>query len=146
MEKRWVLKKDAKTETIIQLIEQLGVSRPLANILGQRKIANFDQAKTFFPPALGDLHDPFLMLGMIQAVERIQTAITEGENILVYGDYDVDGTTAVATMFMYLTRTYPQVDYYIPDRYTEGYGISMQSIDFALDNSFSFDYFTGLWN
>ncbi len=137
MEKRWVLKKDAKTETIIQLIEQLGVSRPLANILGQRKIANFDQAKTFFRPSLGDLHDPFLMTGMKQAVERIQKAICEGENILVYGDYDVDGTTAVATMFMYLTRTYPQVDYYIPDRYTEGYGISMQSIDFALDNSFS---------
>lgn len=137
MEKRWVLKKDAETETIIQLIEQLGVSRPLANILGQRKIANFDQAKTFFRPALGDLHDPFLMLGMAQAVERVQKAIAEGENILVYGDYDVDGTTAVATMFMYLTRSYPQVEFYIPDRYTEGYGISMQSIDFALDNSFS---------
>lgn len=137
MEKRWVLKKDAETETIVQLIEQLGVSRPLANILGQRKIANFDQAKTFFRPSLADLHDPFLMAGMKDAVERIHKAIAEGENILVYGDYDVDGTTAVATMFMYLTRSYPQVEFYIPDRYTEGYGISMQSIDFALDNSFS---------
>lgn len=137
MEKRWVIKPDADQNTIVRLIEQIGVSRPLANILGQRNIGDFDQAKTFFRPSLDELHDPFLMANMVEAVERVETAIYNNENILIYGDYDVDGTTSVAMMVEYLMRSYEQVGYYIPDRYTEGYGVSMQGVDFAIDNSFS---------
>lgn len=137
MEKRWVIKKDAGQDTIIRLIEQLGISRPLANILGQRGIQNFDESRFFFRPTLTELHNPFLMHGMEAAVDRIEAAILANENILVYGDYDVDGTTAVALMYEYLTKDYEQVGYYIPDRYAEGYGISRTGVDFAIDNSFS---------
>lgn len=137
MEKRWVIKKDAEQDTIIRLIEQLGISRPLANILGQRGIHNFEESKAFFRPMLMELHNPFLMQGMEAAVQRIEAAIIANENILVYGDYDVDGTTAVALMYEYLTKDYEQVGYYIPDRYAEGYGISRTGVDFAIDNSFS---------
>jgi single-stranded-DNA-specific exonuclease len=137
MDKRWVFKESTDQDTIVRLIEQLGVSKPIATILGQRKIQNFEAAKAFFRPSLDELHDPFEMLNMTLAVERISTAILNGENILVYGDYDVDGTTSVALIYEYLTREYEQVGYYIPDRYKEGYGISMQGVDFAIDNSFS---------
>lgn len=137
MDKRWVFKESTDQDTIVRLIEQLGVSKPIATILGQRKIQNFEAAKAFFRPSLDELHDPFEMLNMQLAVERISTAILNGENILVYGDYDVDGTTSVALIYEYLTREYEQVGYYIPDRYKEGYGISMTGVDFAIDNSFS---------
>lgn len=137
MEKRWVIQKNAELDTIIVLIEQLGISKPIANILAQRGITNFNQAKTFFRPLLQDLHDPFLMKGMDEAVNRIQTAILNNENILIYGDYDVDGTTAVAAVYSFLTGLYDQVGYYIPDRYKEGYGVSRAGVDFAIDNSFS---------
>ncbi len=137
MDKRWVYKKDTDQDTIVRLIEQLGVTKPIATILGQRGIQNFEAAKAFFRPDLDELHDPFEMLNMVLAVERISTAILNQENILIYGDYDVDGTTAVALMYEYLTREYEQVGYYIPDRYKEGYGISRDGVDFAIDNSFT---------
>lgn len=137
MEKRWVLKPETDQNILVRLIEQLGVSKPIANILGQRGINSFDQAKDFFRPDIEMRHDPFLMKGMVEAVNRIEEAVANGENILIYGDYDVDGTTSVAMMYKYLTETYEQVGYYIPDRYKEGYGISMQGMDFAIDNSFS---------
>lgn len=137
MEKRWVLKKEANQDTLVRLIEEVGVSRPLANLLGQRGIHNFNEAKAFFRPTLNDLHNPFLMEGMVAAVERIETAVLNSENILIYGDYDVDGTTSVAMMYEFLTSEYEQVGYYIPDRYKEGYGISRAGVDFAIDNSFS---------
>jgi len=137
MEKKWVIQKDTEIDTVVNLIEGLGVSKPIANLLGQRGIQNFEQAKVFFRPQLSDLHDPFLMKGMQAAVDRIQDAIANNENILVYGDYDVDGTTAVAAVYSYLTTYYGQVGYYIPDRYKEGYGVSKIGVDFAIDNSFS---------
>ena len=137
MEKRWVIKGNPDQEDIIRLIEQIGVSRPLATILGQRNIRDYESAKAFFRPSLADLHDPFLMKGMREAVDRIQTAIANSENILIFGDYDVDGTTAVALLCEFLGKTYDQVGYYIPDRYKEGYGVSMDGIDFAIANSFS---------
>lgn len=137
MEKKWVIQKSTELETVITLIEELGVSKPIANLLGQRGIDNYEQAKAFFRPRLNDLHDPFLMKGMQEAVDRIQDAIANNENILVYGDYDVDGTTAVAAVYSYLTTFYEQIGYYIPDRYKEGYGVSRTGVDFAIDNSFS---------
>lgn len=137
MEKRWVIKPNPEREIVTKLIEEVGVTRPVASILAQRGITNFDQAKAFFRPEIGDLHDPFLMKDMHLAVDRIEQAIASNENILIYGDYDVDGTTAVALMYSYLTSSYDQVGYYIPDRYKEGYGISQDGIDFAEDNSFS---------
>jgi len=137
MEKKWVLKKETSQQTLIKLIEEIGVSRPLANILGQREIHNFEEAKSFFRPKIETLHNPYLMLNMAAAVDRIEQAILQNENILVYGDYDVDGTTAVALMYEYLIKDYTQVEYYIPDRYKEGYGISKMGVDFAIDNSFT---------
>lgn len=137
MEKRWVIKEETEQQTIIELIEELGVSKPIANVLGQRGISTFEQAKAYFRPNLEELHDPFLMKGMNEAVDRIEEAISNHENILIYGDYDVDGTTAVSLLFSYLHQDYEQIGYYIPDRYSEGYGISMQGVDFAINNSFS---------
>lgn len=137
MDKRWLIKKPASREVVAKLIEELGVSRPVANILAQRGVKNFDDAKKFFRPELKHLHDPFLMKNMSAAVDRIERAIAANENILIYGDYDVDGTTAVTLVYDYLTQDYGQVGYYIPDRYKEGYGLSDAGVDFAIDNSFS---------
>ena len=137
MEKRWVFKPDPEREIIAELIEKVGVSRPIATIMAQRGIKSYDEAKAFFRPDFDGLHDPFLMHGMEAAVNRVEQAIAANENILVYGDYDVDGTTAVALMYSFITSEYEQVGYYIPDRYKEGYGVSQSGIDFALDNSFT---------
>lgn len=137
MEKRWVIKDNPEREVVAKLIEEVGVSRPVASILAQRGIRSFDAAKSFFRPEIKDLHDPFLMKGMSAAVDRIEQAIARNENILIYGDYDVDGTSSVALMYSFLTSEYDQVGYYIPDRYKEGYGISKAGIEFAEDNSFS---------
>ena len=109
----------------------------LCEILVQRGIKTFDEAKHFFRPSLTDLHDPFLMKDMDMAVNRIIEAIGNGEKILIYGDYDVDGTTSVALVFLFLKNIYANIDYYIPNRYKEGYGISFQGIDFAAANNFS---------
>jgi single-stranded-DNA-specific exonuclease len=137
MEKRWVLKQQGDRSLVEQLAAELKIDQPLANLLVQRGIHNFDEAKAFFRPTLDDLYDPFLMKDMDAAISRIDTAIRNHEKILVYGDYDVDGTTAVALVYTFLRKFYDQLDFYIPDRYTEGYGISVKGIDFAADNKFS---------
>jgi len=133
---RWTLKPSPSLEKVKNLSEALSISETLASLLVQRTIESFEQARLFFRPSLDDLHDPFLMQDMLQAVERIELAILEEENILVFGDYDVDGTTAVSLMSSYLKSYYPNVASYIPDRYEEGYGVSYQGIDFADDNDF----------
>jgi len=133
--KRWTLK-TADEQSIQQLTEQLKIDPVLCKLLAQRGIHNYDEAKNFFRPQLDMLHDPFLMLNMDTAVERIQKAIENSEKILVYGDYDVDGTTSVALVYGFLKEFYPHMDYYIPDRYKEGYGISMQGVDFAAEHGF----------
>ncbi|WP_349352227.1 MULTISPECIES: single-stranded-DNA-specific exonuclease RecJ [unclassified Flagellimonas] len=134
---RWTIKPKPEQEAIDQLSEALGVENLVAQLLIQRGITNFEEAKAFFRPELTHLHDPFLMKDMDKAVQRIEQAIAKGENMLVYGDYDVDGTTSVALMSSFLVETYPNVATYIPDRYLEGYGISFQGIDFAADNDVS---------
>ncbi len=131
---RWTLKAQAEKENIEYLANTLGVSPMVASILLQRNICTFEEAKSFFRPQLSDLHDPFSMSGMSEAVNRIFGAVENEENILVYGDYDVDGTTAVSLLSSYLLEKYPNVATYIPDRYKEGYGVSFQGIDYANDN------------
>ena len=134
---RWRLKPVPEKEKISQLANELSIDTLVAQLLIQRGIETFDEAKSFFRPDINDLHDPYLMKDMELAVERIEQAIENQENILIYGDYDVDGTTAVSLVFSYLNSFYPNVATYIPDRYEEGYGISYQGIDFAQDNNFS---------
>lgn len=134
---RWTIKPKPKQEDIDTLANALNVDSLVAQLLLQRGISTFEEAKHFFRPQLSDLHDPFLMKDMDIAVHRIEEAIYNGENILVYGDYDVDGTTAVALMSSYLLSYYPNVATYIPDRYDEGYGVSFKGIDFAEDNDFT---------
>jgi single-stranded-DNA-specific exonuclease len=131
---RWTIKPKPEQKSIDQLSEALGVDDLVAQLLLQRGITNYEEAKAFFRPELSHLHDPFLMKDMDKAVQRIEQAMSKGENILVYGDYDVDGTTSVALMSSFLMESYPNVATYIPDRYGEGYGISFQGIDFAADN------------
>jgi single-stranded-DNA-specific exonuclease len=137
MEKRWTLKAQGDKEKVDALAKELGVSNNIANLLIQREICNYEEAKAFFRPQLSDLHDPFLLKDMEKAIERIKTAIDSKEKILIYGDYDVDGTSAVALVYTYFKRFTDNIEFYIPDRYLEGYGISMQSIDFADENGFS---------
>lgn len=134
---RWTLKPKPESEKVIALAEALGVDTIIATLLLQRGIESFDAARAFFRPSLNDLHDPYLMKDMREAVDRIEAAIASEENILVYGDYDVDGTTSVALVSSFLKTFYPNVATYIPDRYEEGYGISYMGIDFAHDNDFS---------
>ena len=130
MEKRWVYKENGKDEVVASLAKELSIDTYLSNLLVQRGIHSFDEAKTYFRPQLNDLHDPFLMKDMEKAIDRILLAVEKGEKILIYGDYDVDGTTAVALVYTFLFSFYKKVDFYIPDRDTEGYGISYQGIDF----------------
>ena len=134
---RWTIKAKPKTEQIDQLAKALKVDCLVAQLLLQRGIDTYEKAKDFFRPQLEDLHDPFLMKDMDIAVNRIETAIANNENILVFGDYDVDGTSAVALVSSYLLNYYPNVATYIPDRYDEGYGVSYTGIDFAEDNGFT---------
>jgi single-stranded-DNA-specific exonuclease len=135
MEKRWVVKEKGDTAVVKQLAGALGVSVSLANLMAQRNISSAEDATAFFNPSLDYLHDPFLMKDMNIAVDRISTAIKKNERILVYGDYDVDGTTAVALMYSFLKDQYSNVEYYIPDRYKEGYGVSFQGLDYAYQNN-----------
>ncbi len=137
MEKIWKLKEKGNEHDINHLANSLNINKILANLLVQRGIKTYAEAKSFFRPELTDLHDPFLMKDMDKAVERINLAIKNKENILVYGDYDVDGTTSVALIYSYFAEKYPHLDYYIPDRYSQGYGISYQGIEFAAKNNFS---------
>lgn len=134
---RWTIKPKPSEEKIKHLAQALNVEDFVATLLIQRGIETFDQAKDFFRPQLDQLHDPFLMKDMDKAVSRIELAIKNQENILVFGDYDVDGTTAVSLVSSYLKSHYPNIATYIPDRYDEGYGISFKGIDFADDNGFS---------
>ncbi|MBK5191911.1 MAG: single-stranded-DNA-specific exonuclease RecJ [Flavobacteriaceae bacterium] len=134
---RWTLKPKPNRETLSKLASDLGVEIPIAAMLVQRGIENFEDAKKFFRPSLDDLHDPYLMKDMDLAIDRIEKAIASEENIMVYGDYDVDGTTSVALLSSYLKSFYPNVVSYIPDRYEEGYGVSYKGIDFAADNDIS---------
>lgn len=167
MDKRWNIKEQANSVEIEKLSSELnGLDETLTNILLQRKIDSFEKAKSFFRPSLDEIHDPFLMKDMDKAVDRLQQAIKNQENILIYGDYDVDGTTSVSLVYSYLKNFYPALnqqtekvgqinpidnkdenqpdnykrqfglEYYIPDRYTEGYGISYKGIDYAVDNDF----------
>lgn len=135
MDKRWVLKEKGDSVVVKQLADSLGVSISLANLMVQRNITSPGEANSFFQPSLDYLHDPFMMKDMNIAVDRISSAISKNEKILVYGDYDVDGTTAVALMYSFLKEQYSNVLYYIPDRYKEGYGVSIIGLDYASENN-----------
>lgn len=134
---RWTIKPKTDPAKTTALSEALQVDEVVASLLMQRGIESYDDAKKFFRPSLEDLHDPFLMKDMDKAVSRIEKAISENENILVFGDYDVDGTSSVALMSSYLKTRTDAVATYIPDRYEEGYGVSYMGIDFAHDNGFT---------
>lgn len=137
MQKRWVEAPVEQPGLIQKLQAALQLDEVLAKLLVLRDIHSFEAAREFFRPELGHLHDPFLMKDMEQAVERIEKAILSGEKILVFGDYDVDGTTAVALVYSFFKKLHPQIDFYIPDRYHEGYGISFKGIDYAEEQGFS---------
>ncbi len=134
----WIYRKLTEPQIEIQkkLANELSISPILAQLLVQRDIFTFEDARSFFRPDLSDLHDPFLMADMQNAVDRLTVAMQKNEKILVYGDYDVDGTTSVSLVYKFLKQFYSNIDFYIPDRYTEGYGISVQGIDFAAANDF----------
>ncbi len=135
---RWEVKEKSSEKAIKDLSFALNNLNPtLTNVLIQRSITDYEKAKSFFRPNLHETHSPFLMQDMDKAVERIEQAIKNNENILVFGDYDVDGTTSVALVYSYLKNYYSNLGYYIPDRYAEGYGISFQGIDFAKENNYS---------
>ena len=134
---RWNVKPEPEKEKIAQLSSALQIDVSLAKLLCQRNIETFEEAKMFFRPSLDDLYDPFLMKDMDLAVRRIEEAISNDESILIYGDYDVDGTTSVSLLYSYLSTLTPKIATYIPDRYDEGYGVSLKGIDFAEDNGFS---------
>ena len=137
MEKRWEFIPAGEPNLVKKIGDALTIEPTIANLLIQRGISDFDTAKIFFRPEITSLHNPFLMKGMEKAISRMEKAIEAGEKILIYGDYDVDGTTAVALLYSFLNSFYANIDYYIPDRYNEGYGISFQGIDYAYTNSFS---------
>jgi single-stranded-DNA-specific exonuclease len=136
MEKRWVFRESGEPALVRKLSAELGLPESLANLMVQRDIKSSREADAFFNPHLGLLHDPFLMKDMNLAVDRLSTAVKRNEKVLVYGDYDVDGTTAVALVYSFLREQYSNVGFYIPDRYKEGYGISFQGIDFAVENNY----------
>ena len=136
VEKIWKLREGADADNVRQLSSELGVDPVLAELLVQRGVRTFEQARAFFRPSLDDLHDPFMMTDMDKAVERVHSAIECGEKILVYGDYDVDGTTAVSLVYTFLHRLTRHLDFYIPERYDEGYGVSYKGIDWAAENGF----------
>jgi len=138
METKWILNKSVDKQQVAEIVKVLNIDENLATLLVQRGITNYEEAKTFFRPSLSLLHDPFLMKDMDKAVERVLRAIQDGEKVLVYGDYDVDGTTAVAVVYTYLKPFFKKkkIEFYIPDRYEEGYGISFKGIDYAAENGF----------
>lgn len=131
MTRAWKIKANGHAEDIRRLADELSVDPVVATLLVQRGITTFEKARAFFRPDLSLLHDPFLMNDMEAAVRRLETAVKKGEKILVYGDYDVDGTTSVAMVYSFIRKYHREVDYYIPDRYAEGYGISFMGMDYA---------------
>ncbi|MDX2442807.1 MAG: single-stranded-DNA-specific exonuclease RecJ [Bacteroidales bacterium] len=137
MEKSWIVKEQGDKKEVDSLAKALDIKESIANLLVLRDIKSFDKARQFFRPKLDELYDPFLMKDMTQAIDRIGTAINRHERILIYGDYDVDGTTAVALVYAFFRDHYDNLGFYIPNRYSEGYGISTQGIDFASENNYS---------
>jgi single-stranded-DNA-specific exonuclease len=137
MNKRWLSKEIPARDKIESLSAAINVNPYLSAVLVQRGIEDFECARRFFRPSLSDLHDPFLMKGMHTAVTRLKAALDANEKILIYGDYDVDGTTAVALVYCFLTRFHPHCEVYIPDRNDEGYGVSHTGIEWAAENDFT---------
>ena len=135
LKKKWVFKPEPKSDVVNQLQNKLGINKSICQLLAQRGIDSFDKAKDFFRPTKHQIHDPMLMMNMTEAIERIKKAVNKKEKILIYGDYDVDGTTAVAMVYSFFKEQYENISYYIPDRYTEGYGISLKSIDYSKQNN-----------
>ncbi len=134
---KWILKPQGDKQLVENLSKELNIATPIANMLVQRNITTFDEAKDFFRPSLEKLHNPFLMQDMQKAIERLNNALQNNEKILIYGDYDVDGTTSVALVYSFLHTIHENIDYYIPDRYKEGYGISFAGVDYAEENNCS---------
>lgn len=137
MNKRWVIKERGDPEIVQQLSRDLNINTLLSTLLVQRGVKTFEDARSFFRPKLLQLHDPFLMKDMDKAVYRVEKAIRNHEKILIYGDYDVDGTTAVALVYTFLKSIYREVGFYIPDRYSEGYGVSKTGIEYAAENNYT---------
>ena len=137
MQKKWVVVPKLDKDLINRLSGELNVSEILANLLTQRGVKSYDDARIFFKPDLQDIHDPYLMQDMKKSVERVEQAIQNKEKILVFGDYDVDGTSAVALVYSFLKNMTDNIEYYVPDRYVEGYGISVQSVEYAREYGFS---------
>ncbi|MBO7367089.1 MAG: DHH family phosphoesterase, partial [Paludibacteraceae bacterium] len=139
MESRWIINNLSEEDERCKnsLVEELKISPTLCQLLVQRGIRTMEDARQFFHPQLSHIHDPFLLNDMDKAVERVNRALGKKEKILIYGDYDVDGTTAVALVYKFLQQFYSNIDFYIPDRYDEGYGISYKGIDYASENGFS---------
>lgn len=137
MQKRWTVKADGEAALVKTLAKQLNINHTLTNLLVQRGVRSFEEAKHFFRPLIEHLHDPFLMKDMDKAIERIEQAMARQEKILIFGDYDVDGTTAVSLVYTFLKARYEHLDFYIPDRYKEGYGISNIGIDWAHENNYT---------
>ena len=135
LNKKWLLKPEPEIETVNKLQQELGIHRSICQLLVQRNINSFEKARRFFRPTGVQIHNPMLMKNMAEAINRIKNALKKNENILVYGDYDVDGTTAVAMVYSFFKKHHQKISYYIPDRYAEGYGISLKSIDFAKENN-----------
>ena len=136
-ERKWQVKEVTDLEAVVRLSAELGIDSVLSTLLVQRGIKTFEQARAFFRPSLESLHDPFLMKDMDKAVARLRKAVDSKEKILVYGDYDVDGTTAVSLVYSFLGRFTKNLDYYIPARYDEGYGLSIKALDWAAENGFT---------
>jgi single-stranded-DNA-specific exonuclease len=136
MEKRWVYRPKVDQALVDKLAEDVQIDGVLARLLIARGVSTYADARTFFRPNLNQLHDPFLMKDMQKAVDIIETAMSDNEAILIYGDYDVDGTTAVALLYKFLKHYHERIGYYIPDRHKEGYGLSLQAIDWAVENNY----------
>lgn len=137
MQKQWRAKPEPDKKTVEALATAINVNKVLSGILVQRGVDTFEKAKNFFRPQYAHMHDPFLMKGMQRAIERIDEALEKNQKILIYGDYDVDGTTSVAIVYDFFSKRFKEIEYYIPDRYTEGYGISFMAIDWASNNGYS---------
>ena len=137
MQKKWTLFSESNKDLINKSLGSLNIPDALANLLFQRGIKTYEQARSFFRPSLKDIHNPYLMLDMKKSVERVETAIKNNEKILIFGDYDVDGTSAVALVYSFLKNLASNIEYYVPDRYQEGYGISVLSIEYAKQNNIS---------
>ncbi|MBK1440784.1 single-stranded-DNA-specific exonuclease RecJ [Parapedobacter sp. ISTM3] len=137
MQKKWAIASCSNRAASQRLREELGISAVLADLLANRGVAHFEDARRFFRPDLSLLHDPFLMRDMDKAIARIEQAIGNKEKVLIYGDYDVDGTTAVAVVYSFFRQFHSRLEFYLPDRYAEGYGISFQGIDYAAENGFT---------